>query len=1410
MQEPPRNVCVNHTLCSYIYPRSGKWCLTLAGESSVYCEKHDTESREAKAVKKFLFAPGDGRCHGIKKKKNERCKAVGENSTGSRWYCPAHVDQDPNEGDHDFVEEEEEGEEKGFEYDQPRVIDFLEQQPYEALQWTQCDARIESVQCEMRSLEGNNRPWLCVLHRGTDSLPLEEINTLASFVDPGLPGAVLIVDYAQKKALDEDAMQDPQASGSNVDHMLPVEDADFEDIAGDVHPDEADLEEALEDEGLYNENAVRLREIIDADEADDEDSAGLSDDESCAGDFLSLEQVTKLTTSLDWKKSLEERWTASRGLLLQSAVLITQLRECAEGFLAEARRDRAEAGAANLKKALVVGATVVGAARRLEAIRAAEPWAVVVEEACEVMEPTLMSVLAVKSLRKLELVGDHRQLPAFIQNCWFSFESTAPSVKTSLFERLVTGKVATSAGHRRIAAIDAGPSPCTVLDEQRRMRSEIADLTRPDYADIVEIRDHAATAQQCVGDRIEKYKSAQKRELEEYKALAKQRELWIYKGREIPGVVPHIFFWDLKENREGRPVAGLSKCNYVEANAVASLTSYLLTCGVPQACISVITPYKGQKNAIIKALRDANVLPRYAGGPQKEASNTVVVSTVDRFQGDENDIIILSLVRTRPGNRFVGLLNRFIVAVSRPRLGLYIVGSTEAVTKSGDNRPGPEHWRRFITDLETSPDERRGVGQALTICCPRHHGSNRKIISLPDFPSKENWGKFCSAPCNYILPPCGHSCQELCHSPEGIPHTAKCGVEVPRPCSLHESVPLLCSDAMGSSLSLTAALKSYQCDVEVEFKRMECEHRERVKCHLQQQYINGQTPVPDCQAKERDFIHPGCGHVFGNMRCKKRRQYELQPPLCSKSVIYVRPCNCEVKLQCFEKAQEILSPTQCGYGLLYVLHIPSKYVLTLFIIRINKEINRPRCRHSVSMVCFKGQDMLQRWGAIQGVSASVEGTTTVVECGVNYGPPESYLQACIVPVKLILPCGHSASVPCDIAFKIANAVVPIPQCSHLVRVESPVCGHFIHLPCFLASFLESWNPPLTIEITELDTNAHCVTQRSLLEADWALMPKALSVALRQACHNSVAVIPICDEAHIFRVACSALLNIVFNKERPLKKCDYLYDRTLSCGHVRKVKCHTRAGKEPVCKAAVDTVLHYPCGEHEYRPGTCEQQRRFREGLLSGSVLCPVVVSAQRFRCNHPMDIRCAEWSRATAFVPGETINFLERDDFCVEIGRGYCEDRLLPPCRENVPFRNECGHIIRGVPCAEAFAFASMDLLPPPCTALLEKVSPLCGHIISPSCHVAAELRSWRPWGNGVFPELEKMSDLADEEIHVVRYDMQRPAEAPPAIPSENYCCGGAVLYIRKCGHGIRLPCLQGIYHDVGDCMEAVWDRLMS
>ena len=254
--------------------------------------------------------------------------------------------------------------------------------------------------------------------------------------------------------------------------------------------------------------------------------------------------------------------------------------------------------------------------------------------------------------------------------------------------------------------------PCTVLDEQRRMRTSIADITRPDYSDLVDIIDHKHTALQCIGDVVIK-SCPDQRQAENARI---HRSLWPDTGRNVPGLAKNVFFWDLPNNAESRPIAGLSACNQAEAEAVASLTKWLLVCGCAPASISIITPYKGQKTAITNALRKQECLAPFRRDKAPERGTTLTVSTVDRYQGDENDIVILSLVRCSPGNRFVGLHNRFVVAVSRARLGFYVVGAKKAVVSARNGSDGPAHWRRFVSSL----DEEESCGDALRICCPRH------------------------------------------------------------------------------------------------------------------------------------------------------------------------------------------------------------------------------------------------------------------------------------------------------------------------------------------------------------------------------------------------------------------------------------------------------------------------------------------------------------------------------------------------------------------------------------------------------------------------------------------------------------------------------------------------------------------
>lgn len=109
--------------------------------------------------------------------------------------------------------------------------------------------------------------------------------------------------------------------------------------------------------------------------------------------------------------------------------------------------------------------------------------------------------------------------------------------------------------------------------------------------------------------------------------------------------------------------------NLGEAEYATSLFCYLRLRGHPAHTISILTTYNGQKHLIRDVIEQRCGSHPALGRPRK-------VATVDKYQGQQNDIIILSLVRTRA----VGHLRdvrRLTVAMSRARLGLYVLGRRE-------------------------------------------------------------------------------------------------------------------------------------------------------------------------------------------------------------------------------------------------------------------------------------------------------------------------------------------------------------------------------------------------------------------------------------------------------------------------------------------------------------------------------------------------------------------------------------------------------------------------------------------------------------------------------------------------------------------------------------------------------------
>jgi hypothetical protein len=81
----------------------------------------------------------------------------------------------------------------------------------------------------------------------------------------------------------------------------------------------------------------------------------------------------------------------------------------------------------------VIGATVIGALLHLDTIGAAKPIALIIEEATEVPEACLLALLALPSLRRCIMVGDHQQLKPCVQ----AYElAQRKHLDTSVFERL--------------------------------------------------------------------------------------------------------------------------------------------------------------------------------------------------------------------------------------------------------------------------------------------------------------------------------------------------------------------------------------------------------------------------------------------------------------------------------------------------------------------------------------------------------------------------------------------------------------------------------------------------------------------------------------------------------------------------------------------------------------------------------------------------------------------------------------------------------------------------------------------------------------------------------------------------------------------------------------------------------------
>uniref|UniRef100_A0A8D2AZL4 RNA helicase aquarius n=1 Tax=Sciurus vulgaris TaxID=55149 RepID=A0A8D2AZL4_SCIVU len=319
-------------------------------------------------------------------------------------------------------------------------------------------------------------------------------------------------------------------------------------------------------------------------------------------------------------RSYEEDMEIAEGCFRHIKKIFTQLEEFRASELLRSGLDRSKY--LLVKEAKIIAMTCTHAAlKRHDLVKLGFKYDnILMEEAAQILEIETFIPLLLQNpqdgfsrLKRWIMIGDHHQLPPVIKNMAFQKYS---NMEQSLFTRFVRVGV-----------------PTVDLDAQGRARASLCNLYNWRYKNLgnlphVQLLPEFSTANAGL------LYDFQLINVEDFQGVGESE--------------PNPYFYQ----------------NLGEAEYVVALFMYMCLLGYPADRISILTTYNGQKHLIRDIINRRCGNNPLIGRPNK-------VTTVDRFQGQQNDYILLSLVRTRA----VGHLRdvrRLVVAMSRARLGLYI------------------------------------------------------------------------------------------------------------------------------------------------------------------------------------------------------------------------------------------------------------------------------------------------------------------------------------------------------------------------------------------------------------------------------------------------------------------------------------------------------------------------------------------------------------------------------------------------------------------------------------------------------------------------------------------------------------------------------------------------------------------
>lgn len=284
-------------------------------------------------------------------------------------------------------------------------------------------------------------------------------------------------------------------------------------------------------------------------------------------------------------------------------------------------------------QARVISCTLAGSASRvLEGMKFATLF---IDEAAQALEAACW--IAIRKAGRVVLAGDHCQLPPTIK----CYEALRGGLGLTLMERIV----------------QSNPQVVTLLGVQYRMNEQIVRFS----------------SEWFYGGKVESAPEVRDRGILDWDTAM----VWLDTA-DLDG----------KEEFVGESYGRINRAE--AALTMQTLQDYFDKVGRQRVLderldVGIISPYRAQVQHLRRLIRQSAYFKPYR--------SLITVNTVDGFQGQERDIIVISLVRANDEGQigFLRDLRRMNVAITRARMKLIILGDVSTLTRHPFYRKLYEH-----------------------------------------------------------------------------------------------------------------------------------------------------------------------------------------------------------------------------------------------------------------------------------------------------------------------------------------------------------------------------------------------------------------------------------------------------------------------------------------------------------------------------------------------------------------------------------------------------------------------------------------------------------------------------------------------------------------------------------------------